>query len=281
MIQEQGKYYLYRHVRLDTNQVFYVGIGTKGRRRKYKRAECTKHRNPFWKRIVSKTKYEIEILFHSDDRTFILEKEKEFIALYGRNNLGKGTLANLTDGGDGNFGVIISDERRKQISEHTKKTVKSPQFLEMLSKMDYSHLKKKVYQYDLEGNFIKEWDSATDAATQLKLSIRSLSACTSDSKHSRKKRIGGFYWRKYKVEKLPESYLKMPEWTLERRLKFLETNSKRFKKIKMITPNGEEFIFDNTSDLIERFSFDRSSVLKCCKGKIKSYKKYLFEYVDR
>lgn len=29
MIVSNGKYYLYRHIRLDTNEVFYVGIGTK------------------------------------------------------------------------------------------------------------------------------------------------------------------------------------------------------------------------------------------------------------
>lgn len=279
MIQEQGKYYLYRHIRLDKNEVFYIGIGTKGKRRKYKRAECIKHRNRFWKNIVAKTKYEIEIVLETDNHKFLLEKEREFIALYGRANLGKGTLCNLTDGGEGKTGVIVSEERRKQISEHTKKLVRSPKFLEMLSKMDYSHLKKKVYQYDLEGNFVREWESATDAANQLNLKVRSLCACTSDSKHSRKKRLGGFFWRKYKVNKLPDSYLKMPEWTQERREKFLKSNSKYYKKIKMICPNGEEYIFNSTTELMSAFPFERSSVLKCCKHKLKSYKKHYFEYV--
>ena len=29
MIQEEGKHYLYRHIRLDTGELFYIGIGTK------------------------------------------------------------------------------------------------------------------------------------------------------------------------------------------------------------------------------------------------------------
>lgn len=29
MIEPEGKYYLYRHIRLDKNQPFYIGIGTK------------------------------------------------------------------------------------------------------------------------------------------------------------------------------------------------------------------------------------------------------------
>ena len=42
MIQEIGKYYLYRHIRLDTKVPFYIGIGTKIKggtfKRIYKRA---------------------------------------------------------------------------------------------------------------------------------------------------------------------------------------------------------------------------------------------------
>lgn len=41
-----------------------------------------------------------------------------WIAVYGRANLGKGTLFNLTDGGDGCSGVIYSEDRKKKISEN-------------------------------------------------------------------------------------------------------------------------------------------------------------------
>lgn len=30
MLKNTGKYYLYRHIRLDKNEPFYIGIGTKG-----------------------------------------------------------------------------------------------------------------------------------------------------------------------------------------------------------------------------------------------------------
>jgi hypothetical protein len=106
--------YVYRHIRLDTNQVFYIGIGSAPY---YKRAVSKRDRNIYWKRIVNKTDYKIEILFDEISIEEARIKEIEFISLYGRHNLGKGTLCNLTDGGEGNFGVIISEETRKKMSK--------------------------------------------------------------------------------------------------------------------------------------------------------------------
>lgn len=107
--------YLYRHIRKDTNQVFYVGVGTG---RNYERANTSLGRNNIWHNIVGKTDYDVEIMLDDLDRGFALEREKEFIKLYGRIDLGTGSLANLTDGGDGCFG--FSDEVKKKMSEAQK-----------------------------------------------------------------------------------------------------------------------------------------------------------------
>lgn len=103
MIQEEGKYYLYRHIRIDTNKVFYIGIGSKQEScRPYRRAYSKMSRNSVWENIVKNSDYEIEILLESNDYKFIQDKEIEFIALYGFGYIGKkeGTLANLTSGGE-------------------------------------------------------------------------------------------------------------------------------------------------------------------------------------
>ncbi len=113
MIQNEGKYYLYRHIRLDKNEPFYVGIGTKQKCSEYGRAFSKIKRNIFWKRIVEKTDYEVEILLESDDYEFIKQKEIEFIALHGRRDLGKGGLTNLTDGGDGSMGRVFTEEQKE------------------------------------------------------------------------------------------------------------------------------------------------------------------------
>lgn len=99
------RYYLYRHIRKDKNVPFYIGVGTKNKRRTisscYSRAYNLTGRNKIHTNIVSKTDIEIEIIYESDNLQDIFNKEIEFIALYGRINLNSGTLANLTSGGEG------------------------------------------------------------------------------------------------------------------------------------------------------------------------------------
>jgi len=117
-------FYIYRHIRLDTNEVFYIGKG-KNRRRKYdyERAYCKSHsRNPFWQNIVSKCgDFEVEIMMEFGNHDDCVAKEKEMIELYGRRDLSLGTLVNMTDGGDGHCGLIVSDRIRKIRSFHAKK----------------------------------------------------------------------------------------------------------------------------------------------------------------
>ena len=106
--------YVYRHIRTDTGIPFYIGIGIdcKG---KHERAVSHHGRNKHWKNIVEKSKYEIEIIFESDDYELIKSKEIEFISLYGRLDLKTGILCNMTDGGDGNLNYICSEETREKL----------------------------------------------------------------------------------------------------------------------------------------------------------------------
>ena len=99
---------LYRHIRTDKNQPFYIGIGETENR-----AYDKKCRTKIWKNVAKKG-YETEILF--DDLTWeqACEKEKEFIALYGRRDLGTGTLVNLTDGGEGTLGYRHTKEAKEK-----------------------------------------------------------------------------------------------------------------------------------------------------------------------
>ena len=116
----ENKFYLYRHIRTDKNEVFYIGIGSKRTDNNYSRAYSKNLRNYHWENIVKKTKYNVEILFETNDRNLIIEKEKEFIKLYGRSDLHLGTLCNLTDGGEGSVGTIVKDSTRKLHSIRSK-----------------------------------------------------------------------------------------------------------------------------------------------------------------
>jgi hypothetical protein len=226
------RHYLYRHIRLDKNEPFYIGIGTKQPRThnsvksEYRRAHETNRKESYiWNNIVNKTSYEIEILFESDDYNFIKEKEIEFISLYGRINNNTGILSNMTDGGDGFIGYIPSKEKiekhkifmtgRKQSqeekqkrnesrkgylhSEETKLKISnshkgkktSKEHLEKLYKGHILANSKPINQYDLEGNFIKEWQSATIAAKEINLHPTSIRHCV----QGKTKTSGGYIWK--------------------------------------------------------------------------------------
>ena len=119
----EGKHYLYRYIRHDKNEPFYIGIGTKHEDDKnggHARAVVKKYNNRIWMSITKRTNYDVEILLESDDYTFVKQKEQEFIKLYGRIDKGTGSLANLTDGGEGTRGmrkITYTDELRKRMSE--------------------------------------------------------------------------------------------------------------------------------------------------------------------
>jgi hypothetical protein len=146
-------YFIYRYVRLDTNQPFYIGMGTKkeynnngyllrSTRSIYPRAFC-KDRNLMCLSIMDKAGYDTEIIYETNDRSHAEEKEKEFISLYGVVSNGNGTLVNLTMGGTKFIPTKLYSER--SVYERKKKNV------------FYGTRAKKTYMYDVEGNFIEEF----------------------------------------------------------------------------------------------------------------------------
>ena len=62
-------YYVYRHIRLDNNKVFYIGKGSKNR------AYSKQNRNQYWHNIVNSVGYKVEILKEnlSEQEAFDLE----------------------------------------------------------------------------------------------------------------------------------------------------------------------------------------------------------------
>lgn len=107
-----NSFYIYRHIRPDTNEVFYIGKGNNmdNRRSEYRRAYQLSGRTEFWRNVVSKNngKFNVEILWDCESEQEANTKEIEFIELYGRKDLNKGSLVNLSNGGEGVKGVIFS-----------------------------------------------------------------------------------------------------------------------------------------------------------------------------
>lgn len=103
---------VYRHRRNDNATVFYVGIGNK--QRPYTKSK----RSSYWKNIVDKSGYSIEILAEDLSLDNAIELEILLIKEYGRKDISTGILCNLTDGGEGTSNV--TPEVRKRISEKRK-----------------------------------------------------------------------------------------------------------------------------------------------------------------
>lgn len=110
--------YVYRHVRLDKNEPFYIGIGCGSN---YYRANSMVQRSKHWKNIKNKTQIRVDIIQDDISWEKACEKEIEFIKLYGREDLGLGSLCNFTNGGEGAYGRIPSKETRNKIAESVKK----------------------------------------------------------------------------------------------------------------------------------------------------------------
>ena len=180
--------YVYRHIRLDKDEPFYIGVGSSAN---YFRAFRKTNRNNHWNNVANITNYEVEILFDdlSDEQARL--KEIEFIKLYGRVDLGTGSLVNLTDGGDGCLSRKMTKEIASKIGNANKGKKHTQEYKDNLSKAGkirmsntelykkhcestknnripkrYITPKKVVLQYDLENNLIKEHDSIKSASIQ-------------------------------------------------------------------------------------------------------------------
>ena len=88
---------------------------------------------------------------------------------------------------------ILAEHKKKIGLKHKGKIVSDKARENMrLAKKDMICKKPLIInQYDLEGNFIKEWDSALDASIELNINRQNITACCT----KRAKTTGGFKWK--------------------------------------------------------------------------------------
>jgi hypothetical protein len=119
-MRNENRFCLYFHFTKNTHQVFYVGIGTGYRPKRFS------GRNEMWERIVKKHGFYSQIIFKDLTWDKACEFEIKYIKMIGRRSLKQGPLVNFTDGGDGtpgctwNLGSKRTPEQKKRISDALK-----------------------------------------------------------------------------------------------------------------------------------------------------------------
>lgn len=105
---------VYVHKKKETEEIFYVGIG-----KELQRAYQKKFRSNYWKNIVSKYGFDVEIIKQNISWEEACIVEIELIAKYKRKCDG-GALCNITKGGDGVVGIEMTQEHKDKISKSNK-----------------------------------------------------------------------------------------------------------------------------------------------------------------
>lgn len=108
LIATDKKFYVYLHLRESDGKPFYVGKGCKGR------AYKMLGRSEYWTRIKDKHGCVVKILFSELCENEAFELEKQTISVLRKDGY---ELCNLTDGGEGTSGIIVSEATRKKLSE--------------------------------------------------------------------------------------------------------------------------------------------------------------------
>jgi hypothetical protein len=120
---------------------------------------------------------------------------------------------------------------------------------------------KKVFQYDLKGNFIKEWDSAEKASKSINRSLSNISsACT-----GRNKTAGGFIW-KYPGD-TDFSLNMLPDKTNEKKVIQYDLKGNLIKEWGSIQQASKAL---NIAD---------SSMTAVCKGRLKTSGGFIWKYL--
>jgi hypothetical protein len=159
-MNKESKFCVFQHTRKDTNKIFYTAIGS------IEKAYSKQYHPSWWYYVTDRTQYVVDILAEdlSWDEACNMERQA-------------------------NTGVNFKrpdkpyEGKRKRSEQHNKALASSKE--------------KPVCQYDLKGNFIKEYPSAAAAAEALGIRTDGISNALRNKQES----SGGYKWSR------PENFM--------------------------------------------------------------------------
>jgi len=170
---DPNNFVVYFHINPIKQEIFNVGLGSP------KRPFSKNGRSYWWKNIVNKYGYSVYIAHVGLSLKEACELETKYIKQIGRADLGLGPLVNLTDGGEGSYGFLHTEE--------TKKKLRKPKTVEQKHKLSIASTKywetaldkhrqenrlnqigrKNILQKNIDGVLLKKWDSLREIEKHL------------------------------------------------------------------------------------------------------------------
>lgn len=233
------------------NNKFYIGSSINIYNRKHTHINKLKNREHSCKHLeYSYHKYGFdnfifEVLEYCDNYT---EREQYYISLL-KPEYNKRLIA------QNNKGLVVTDKTKELISQKLKNRYAKNE----IKAYNQKHKQKEVEQYDLQGNYIKSFNSPKEAELALNLNAGDISKGVKKESHQR----GGFQWKYKDSDKIIQSIARH-----QLAKKIIVTNI-----ISNITKN-----FNSLKEFAEFKSFSYSSVQKALLRGTPYLNKYKIEY---
>ena len=185
-----SKHYVYIHRNPTTKQIFYVGVGYKGRAWAFKWG----HSKHYYNYIQKYGLPTVEMYKTNLTENEAYELEEQLISEYGRVGIdNNGILVNKSSGGKTSAKGTkqhLTDEWKKKIGDANRGKAKHT---DETKKTIGNKNSKPVMQYSSDGNLVKELNSHWEASQILDINHKSINNCVVGLA----KTAGGFIW-KYK-----------------------------------------------------------------------------------
>lgn len=254
-------FFVYVHKRKDNGRIFYVGKGCRYRH-KSKWA-----RTPHWHNIVNKYGYTAEIVKNNLTQDAAFAFEMKLIKKY--KHLG---LCNLTDGGDGARGIIVSDKTRAKLRHR----FTDPKYKDFMRKK----LQKRFSDPEYRAAHVARI-KAQVSRPEVKLKIsKSLKKYFSDPENRKKRRLTSIaHFKNPEARALASKKARERFNTPEKRSEHAQAKSVKCIETGMIFGTGTlaaEWIASQG-----KYKGDHSSIAKVCRGEKISAFGYTWKYVKQ
>lgn len=198
------------------NNKLYFGVTQQSLIKRWQQHKCNSNKKNYHLYNAIKkygfNNFKIEIVYKAENKKDMFSKEKELISMY-KTNLREYGYNNSLGGEASRFGCKMTEEAKEKISkyqknrhrlphsESTKKKISEKAKGRDMTKATTSSANNRrgkpsknriaVYQFDLLENFVKKFDSCTEASESINGAVSAFSAL----KRGRLKTYKGYIWK--------------------------------------------------------------------------------------